>query len=88
MSNGMPPIYITFMIACYTTSNPIAALGDDHWNSPAGMDTRSWLIANNLIGTDYIATARGEAWIKFICQTPLPVCTWTLPPRCSSEPSP
>jgi len=77
----MAPIHIKFMIACYTTSEPMEQLGERHWNSTAGLAIREWLFENELIDTHNRATEKGVAWVKFICSTPLPVSKWMLPPR-------
>ena len=76
---SLAPIYINFMLACYTRSDPEVDLGTAHWNSPAGKETRNWLIYNGLVNEKYEATDRGKAWIKFICDTPLPEQAWLNP---------
>ena len=78
---NVAPIHINFMLACYCGPDPEQTLGSDHWNSEAGMDTRIWLAEKGLIGDDLRATEKGEAWVKFICETPLPVSKWGLPER-------
>lgn len=82
---NLAPIHITFMIACYTSSEPEAQLGERHWNSPAGMDTRGWLLQNELIDGDNRVTERGKEWVNYICETPLPVKKWVYPPRTDSH---
>jgi len=74
-----PPIKIIFMIACHVAGDPETYIGKDHWNSPAGFETRKWLQANDLINEDYESTPKGKAWIEFICETPLPICKWMRP---------
>ncbi len=76
---NLAPIHITFMMACYTSLEPEAQLGERHWNSPGGKETRSWLIQNELIDGNNRATDRGEAWVRFICDTPLPEKKWVRP---------
>lgn len=71
-----PPIKITFMLTCYCTGDPANTLGEDHWNSPAGWETRTWLRSNGLIDEDNRATEKGEHWVKKICSTPLPRQVW------------
>ena len=79
MSLNLAPIHITFMMACYTSHEPMAQLGERHWNSDGGKSTRKWLLENKLIDADNRATDRGDAWVGFICKTPLPVAEWILP---------
>ena len=87
MTNTAPrkaPIYVSFMLAVHTSANPAAQLGQAHWSSPAGHEVREWLIDNNLMVEHpggYRATERGQAWVKFICSTPLPEAQWVLPKR-------
>lgn len=80
-NNQRAPILIDFMLACYTRPEPCEALGEAHWDSPAGRQTRLWLRENDLIDDNYRPTERGAAWVRFICDTPLPVAVWTLPER-------
>ena len=77
----LAPITIKFMLACYTTPEPGEHVGQEHWNSSAGLDARRWLADNGLIDGNDRATPRGEAWVKFICATPLPETVWVLPER-------
>ena len=76
----LAPITIKFMLACYCSGQPAVELGTQ-WNSGAGQETLHWLQANGLIGDNYRVTERGEAWVKFICATPLPETVWVLPER-------
>jgi len=78
------PIYITFMLACFYSADPEAELGSDHWNSKAGRKTRDWLVRKGLVKIPgFIPTDRGKAWVKYLCDTPLPKCCWILPERSS-----
>ena len=81
----LAPIHIKFMLACHCSGDPENTLGSAHWNSSAGHDTKQWLIENDLIDENNRSTPRGRAWVQFICQTPLPVATWTLPERSRDE---
>jgi hypothetical protein len=73
-----PPIKISFMLACYVSPEPSRyVLGE--WDSEAGIETRRWLQENGLIDENHRATPRGEAWVQFICDTPLPVSKWVMP---------
>jgi hypothetical protein len=83
--DGGAPIVINFMLACYCGPNPESAVGEVQWNSPSGIQTRDWLKASFLIDESNRATARGRAWIQFICHTPLPVSKWVLPDRETGE---
>lgn len=75
------PLTISIMFACYVSSNPREALGFGRWESPAAGHARIWLRDQFLIDDDNRATERGKAWIRFICQTPLPEQAWRLPDR-------
>jgi hypothetical protein len=81
----VPPIYVEFMLACYTSPNPAADVGETTWNSEAGREVRSWLLENELVDGNFKSTSKGAAWVGYICRTPLPVESWVLPPR-STEP--
>lgn len=81
MTEAPHPIHINFMMACYTSPNPEEELGEAHWGSEGGQSARAWLKKEGLIGDDNRATARGAAWIGFICATPLPEMKWILPER-------
>lgn len=73
-----PPIKISFMLACYVSPEPHRyTLGD--WNSEAGIETRQWLLENGLIDENNRSTEKGDAWVAFICDTPLPVAKWCMP---------
>lgn len=78
---GVAPIAISFMLTCYVTPMPEEHVGRAQWNSLSGGETLKWLRDNGLIDQDNKATERGEAWVKFICATPLPVSRWSLPER-------
>lgn len=75
------PLLIHFMLACYVSPEPAAYVGGDRWHSRAGMGARSWLVDNDLVDDHYRATERGKAWVRAICDTPLPIATWSLPAR-------
>ncbi len=79
MKVQLAPIHIKFMIACYTSPEPMAQLSERHWNSTAGVNVREWLLQQGLIDEHNKATERGEAWVEFICKTPLPEKKWILP---------
>lgn len=81
----VPPFTIEMMIACYCSPEPDAFLGSSRWNSPAAIKTLAWLKENSLVTPDNRATARGEAWMLHICNTPLPVSKWVLPEREGAE---
>src|SRR5688572_15327078 len=71
---SVPPITITFMLACFTSPNPEAVLREAVWNSIAGRRTRQWLLDNGLVDANYKPTSRGDFWVKMsICSAPLPV---------------
>lgn len=79
----LAPIHITFMIAFYTRGeNAIDEIGEACWHSQKGLEVRRFLIDEGLIDSDNgHVTDRGEAWVDFICSTPLPEMSWTLPKR-------
>jgi hypothetical protein len=85
---SVPPIKISFMLACYAYPEPADILGITQWNSMAGCETRKWLQDNGLVNGEYRITEKGEAWVKFICETPLPVMRYSLPDRPREEPKP
>lgn len=76
---GVAPIVINFMLTCYFSPDPKSELGESHWDSPAGVEVRTWLVENELVSGNCRATSRGEAWVKFICETPLPIQQWVRP---------
>jgi hypothetical protein len=77
------PITIKFMLVCYTSPLPAEEIGENEWNSPAGREATEWLFEKGLVEgssrNSLRATEKGEAWVKFICETPLPVQKWELP---------
>lgn len=79
------PLTIEIMIACYTLAEPSTSSYSFGWNSSAARQVRSELGREGLIcvtkNNEYRATPKGAAWVKFICQTPYPEATWTLPDR-------
>ena len=76
---SLAPIHIIFMLSCYTSTDPKTELGEAHWNSTAGKDVRNWLLSTKLVDEKYRATDRGRAWVRFICDTPLPEQVWINP---------
>lgn len=73
------PLQINFMLTCYFSPDPAAELGQEHWDSLAGQEARQWMIENGLTDGKNRATERGRAWVKMICETPLPVRVWVRP---------
>ena len=84
----MKPITIKFMLACYCSPEPAEHVGLEQWISPAGVEVRYWLGAQGLIDDNNRATERGEAWVRAICETPLPIPVWALPARPNGEAHP
>ena len=78
--DGVSPLTIDIMLACYVSPEPQSIMGTT-WASAAGVSVRQWLRRNDLIDDRERATERGKAWVKFICATPMPVATWTMPAR-------
>lgn len=80
MPDGVSPLTITIMFECYATSKPGVNIPEQIWNSEAAKCARALLASYDLIdaSTDR-STERGDAWVKFICETPLPVKQWVLP---------
>lgn len=76
---NIAPIHISFMLACYVSPDPKGVVGEAVWNSRAGQDAKQWMLEQNLIDINGRATDRGEAWVRFICETPLPVQVWQRP---------
>ena len=79
LEHGVAPLCISMMIACYVSPDPRSEVGEGVWASQAGDEVRRWLLDNGLIDANARATERGEAWIRFICETPLPVHVWQRP---------
>ena len=75
------PLDIQIMLACFCTQKPKQHIGSQTWNSDAAKGSRNWLRDNGLIDEGNSATDRGCAWVKFICDTPLPKQEWALPDR-------
>jgi hypothetical protein len=75
------PLLIEIMLACHCRPNPAEALGPT-WETETAAEIRSWLIDNDLIdpGT-FRSTEKGAAWVKFICETPLPTLKWEMGER-------
>lgn len=76
---SVSPLQINFMLTCYFSLDPVAELGQDHWDSSAGQEARKWMIVNGLVDGKHKATERGCAWVKMICETPLPIRVWMRP---------
>lgn len=76
---GYSPITIKFMLACYTGNT--SEIEPQIWDSSAGKETRALLQSNGLVDANYLATPRGNAWVKYICATPMPEQVWQLPKR-------
>lgn len=78
--HGVSPLMIIIMLECYQTSKPGANIPHQIWDSEAAKCARALLASHDLIdaATDQ-STDRGDAWVEFICQTPLPVRRWVLP---------
>lgn len=68
----VPPINVNFMLACYVSPEPGGVIWPGGWDSPAGKDTRDWLLRNGLIASDYSPTERGKKWVEALLSTPLP----------------
>lgn len=82
MSHHVSPLAVQIMIECHCSAEPGINFQRDVWLSHAGERVREWLVAEGLIEPcKFRATPRGSAWVKFLCQTPLPMQTWVLPDR-------
>jgi hypothetical protein len=68
------------MLACYYSPIPETEVGAV-WRSNSGREIRTWLRAADLINDNNRATERGKAWVRMICNTPLPVekTIWSFP---------
>lgn len=75
----MAPITINFMLACYCSREPWVNIGKAQWDSICGIETRSFLCSEGLLGENYEPTPRGKAWIDMILSTPLPIMKWVRP---------
>lgn len=81
---SVSPLTIQTAIAFYALADPLSSFTEAERNSPAMAEVIRWLDANGLIHLPdpegcYQRTDRLDAWIRFICATPLPVQQWTLP---------
>lgn len=83
MSVNVSPLCIRLMIACYAFPEPKDVIPE--WNNDICHSLRNYLLGHGLIDEKFRATPRGEAWVKFICQTPLPEQIWKLPQRTLDE---
>lgn len=82
MSERVSPLAVQIMIECHLSADPGINFHRDVWLSHAAERVRERLVAEGLIEPcKFTATARGSAWVNFICQTPLPMQTWVLPDR-------
>ncbi len=79
--DGVSPLAIRIMLACYYAANPVDDVTHRTWNSEAGTKIRDWLRENELVDEDYTVTERGKAWVNYICATPLPRKRWVMPER-------
>lgn len=73
------PMQIMWCLTFYTSSSPISQLGQEHFNSPAGKEVYLWMQREKLITKEDEPTDRLEAFVEFLCETPLPVCKWVRP---------
>ncbi len=72
------PLTIQIAIACYVSPLAKEHVGEVTWESPAGRDVRAWLMANDLIDENCRGNDKLTAWVGRVCETPLPVLTWTF----------
>ena len=78
-TESFPPIAIRLMLACHIGTDPASLFGKDEWNSSAMLVWRKKLYEDGLVTENLSTTPRGEAWVNFICSTPLPVQQWVRP---------
>lgn len=80
----MTPFEIEILIHYYVSPTPHRV---ELENSPIWPETRAWFLAQGLLaartessryGATYECTKRGEAWINYICQLPLPTQQWVM----------
>lgn len=74
------PLLITIMLACHVSPKPYELVGAP-WGSDAGHKFRRLLQEHGLIDANYNSTPKGRAWVQYIINTPLPIATWSMPPR-------
>lgn len=77
------PIHIKFALAFLIEPDPIAALGEQHFDSPVGQEAFRWLVENDLVDRSDHLTRGNEklsAWIGHLCRQPLPEQSWIVPP--------
>jgi hypothetical protein len=75
------PLLIEIMLSCHCRPNPAEALGPI-WGTEVASEIRDWLVKNDLIDrATFRSTEKGEAWVRFICETPLPTLKWEIGSR-------
>ena len=75
------PLLIRLMLACHVSpGHPEKHMGET-WGSAVTNDALRWLYDNGLIDADNRSTEKGKAWVGHIVNTPIPIATWSLPPR-------
>ena len=74
------PLLIRLMLACHVSAEPAKHMGET-WGSAVTNDALRWLYDNGLIDADNRSTEKGKAWVGHIVNTPIPIATWSLPPR-------
>ena len=79
----LAPIHLDWCIAFWTRGDPIADLGEAHFNSPAGADTLQWMIDEGLIKWSandkrHLPQERLGVFIEHLCAQPLPVQRWIM----------
>lgn len=76
--DSVSPLTIQIAIACHVSADPEEAVGVVTWESPAGREVRAWLTANEFVNGAHKGNEKLEAWVRKICETPLPVQAWVF----------
>lgn len=80
----MTPMQIHWCVIFLVCGDPVAELGDPHFNSRVGKEVQMWMINEALIEWSaeekrYLPLPRLQAFVEHLCQQPLPVQKWVMP---------
>lgn len=83
------PLMVEMLIHFHVSAAPF-----DRLQAPACMEVLHWMLTENLVepadagyGATYRTTDRGQAWMRMICDTPLPELEWIDRRKGAARPS-
>jgi len=79
------PLHIIIALEYAVSGEPGANVPSNIWNSSAAKDVIGWLFNEGLLAESGKPTEKLQAWVKMICETPLPVNVWVRPDSPSSN---